>query len=511
MARTQYGTHTVAVTGSDDVTKQVSKNAWNAAHSQAGMFGHDASNKTIASGALTPVSTLNIVAGEGGLADNLDYITYGATPEVQQYDYVKLISDAQTITVRHNQGSVPANSGAIFTLGGVSKILSTTVEMVLQRIGTSFYEVVPFNAVITNAVQVVSNKVFDSTNTWGDSTDNTKAVAWTLSGATTGKTLTLISSHTDNRSVTFPNVTSTLAILGANTFTADQTMTATKKIILGNANSFIVESSANVLDINAGASQTNLLRLQDASIQIDPTNHVTTFGLNVIPLATFHALSSGTANSIFLFDKYNDTGDTQFRSRRAGGTVGTPTATATNINLLSFAAHGYDGSGFVEGGSFSFRTTQQWASGSGGTKFRVFVTPNSTATSVDSFEIQQNGDIAMIATAKFFYDGVSAAGNTYRVEQGADDLVDVVGGIQALELKKGATTTTEVNVVVGRIAAMATTVADGFLYIPTCAGTPTGTPTTFTGKAALIYDVTNKIIYLYNFTAAAWQKTAALT
>jgi hypothetical protein len=43
-----------------------------------------------------------------------------------------------------------------------------------------------------------------------DSSDNTKVFTWTLSGATTGKTLTLISAHSDNRSITLPNATDTL-------------------------------------------------------------------------------------------------------------------------------------------------------------------------------------------------------------------------------------------------------------------------------------------------------------
>lgn len=44
----------------------------------------------------------------------------------------------------------------------------------------------------------------------GDPTDNTKDIAFTLSGATTAKTLTLISAHTDDRSITFPDATDTL-------------------------------------------------------------------------------------------------------------------------------------------------------------------------------------------------------------------------------------------------------------------------------------------------------------
>jgi hypothetical protein len=51
-------------------------------------------------------------------------------------------------------------------------------------------------------------------------------------------------------------------------------------------------------------------------------------------------------------------------------------------------------------------------------------------------------------------------------------------------------------------AALATTATDGFVYIPTCAGPPTGTPTARTGCVAMIYDTTNNKFYIYN---GAWK------
>lgn len=53
------------------------------------------------------------------------------------------------------------------------------------------------------------------------------------------------------------------------------------------------------------------------------------------------------------------------------------------------------------------------------------------------------------------------------------------------------------NVVVGT-AAIATTATDGFLYIPTCAGTPTGTPTAKTGLAPMVYDSTGNKFWMYD-------------
>lgn len=45
---------------------------------------------------------------------------------------------------------------------------------------------------------------------------------------------------------------------------------------------------------------------------------------------------------------------------------------------------------------------------------------------------------------------------------------------------------------------LATTATDGFIYIPSCAGVPTGTPTTITGMLPLVVDSTNNRLYFYS-------------
>lgn len=52
-------------------------------------------------------------------------------------------------------------------------------------------------------------------------------------------------------------------------------------------------------------------------------------------------------------------------------------------------------------------------------------------------------------------------------------------------------------------AAIATTATNGFLYVPSCAGTPTGTPTAYTGRVPIVVDSTNNKLYFYS--GGAWR------
>lgn len=59
-------------------------------------------------------------------------------------------------------------------------------------------------------------------------------------------------------------------------------------------------------------------------------------------------------------------------------------------------------------------------------------------------------------------------------------------------------------------AALATNATVGFLMIPSCAGTPSGTPADIpTGQIPLVWDSTN--LKLYAYTGGAWKASAAFT
>jgi hypothetical protein len=168
MARQGWGRHTVVATGSNDGTKQVSVNAWNNDLNETGMLGFDIETKTLSSDALTPLSTANIVAGEGASADDFSYITYGAGPEVAEEDILFFYKGSQVITVTHNTGSAPSNSGNIQLLNGASKVLNTNLPLILQRKGNVFYEIIS-----SAGTTVTAGSTTTFTNKSIDLTDNT--------------------------------------------------------------------------------------------------------------------------------------------------------------------------------------------------------------------------------------------------------------------------------------------------------------------------------------------------
>lgn len=110
-----------------------------------------------------------------------------------------------------------------------------------------------------------------------------------------------------------------------------------------------------------------------------------------------------------------------------------------------------------------------------------------------SFDANTTGD--PIAYINFATDGATAnsRGGRIKFQTRANGSAGVV---ERMHIDKAG------NVCVGT-AALSTGAADGFLYVPTCAGTPTGTPTTKTGLAPVIIDTSNNRLYFYS--GGAWR------
>ena len=79
----------------------------------------------------------------------------------------------------------------------------------------------------------------------------------------------------------------------------------------------------------------------------------------------------------------------------------------------------------------------------------------------------------------------------------------------ALVMAEGAGTGSDGSVAFND-AALATSATVGFIMLPSCAGTPSGTPADIpTGQIPLVWDSTN--LKLYAYTGGAWKASAAFT
>lgn len=98
--------------------------------------------------------------------------------------------------------------------------------------------------------------------------------------------------------------------------------------------------------------------------------------------------------------------------------------------------------------------------------------------------------LASTSTQALINSGQNGTGTT-------KDIVFQVGGSNFCQITTGG------NFIAGAQSALATTATDGFLYVPTCAGTPTGTPSSVTGKSPIVIDTTNNRFYFYS--SGAWR------
>jgi hypothetical protein len=120
-----------------------------------------------------------------------------------------------------------------------------------------------------------------------------------------------------------------------------------------------------------------------------------------------------------------------------------------------------------------------------------------------------SGDIVNIN--KLIFGSTNANSGVQRIFVAGNTLY-LQGGTGGLQVKLASAATAMAfpaagGAVVGA-AALATTATDGFLYLPTCAGVPTGVPTAQTGTVPMVVDTTDGKLYVY--TGGSW-KSATLT
>jgi len=108
------------------------------------------------------------------------------------------------------------------------------------------------------------------------------------------------------------------------------------------------------------------------------------------------------------------------------------------------------------------------------------LTGGSRLTPTVQYGFAVNSNLVDATTNYGFYSNIPDAANRY----------NFFANGSAPNLFKGST-------IVGSTA-LATTATDGFLYVPSCAGTPTGTPTSYGSSLPIVIDSTNHKLYFYS-------------
>jgi hypothetical protein len=209
-------------------------------------------------------------------------------------------------------------------------------------------------------------------------------------------------------------------------------------------------ASGGVINWNNGTlaltEASGVLALNPGSLVV---NHTTTLAIG--PSTTPRLQILATDGNGFGSARYSNgaTGTSLFLSKSRGTTIGSNTVITSGdtFGLIRFC--GTDGTNFVDGAIIEGRS-------------------DGTPGSAD-----MPGMLLFSTTP----DGASAAVERMRISNAG-------------------------NVVINT-AAIATNATNGFLYVPSCAGTPTGTPTTFTGRVPIVVDTTNNKLYFYS--TGAWR------
>ena len=306
MARKGIYRHNVVITGTNDGTKQVSKDAWNDDQDKTGMFGvaPTTSTITISAGLLLVTDTWTVVAAETGVTDTLTNITVTNT---STEDIILLVADSgDTITVTNEAGG----SGQINTLSGGSTVLSENVPMIVIRRGTSFYEfggISTFSSLSdTNISSPTSGQIaiYDGVNSWDNKT---------LSGDAT---------LTSGGVITIGNNTINDAKIISHTTTK---ITTTNKSLLNS--SIVYTDQANVFGDFDQTFKDNRLRIE---------NPAETFEYQIIASAIIAdriaTLPSLTTNDTFVFTAFSQTLTNKTISLTNNTLTGTSAELATAIS-----------------------------------------------------------------------------------------------------------------------------------------------------------------------------------
>jgi hypothetical protein len=233
-----------------------------------------------------------------------------------------------------------------------------------------------------------------------------------------------------------------------------------------------------------------------------------------------------------------------FGGVRSRGTFASPTVVGSGDYLLALTGNGYNGTSYTTDNPVSvlLNTEGIWTETSTPTRIVFGTTAIDETIRRDRFYITSSGNLINY-TDKVTNGGINTSidlllTDAVSVEQGIGTGIifrtrdtesggRVGGGIDIWKestdnnntasamrffTREGGVSPTEKlritgagNIVLGSQTALATNATNGFTYLPTCAGAPTGSATSYTGKAPFVVDTTNNRLYIR--VGATWRYT----
>lgn len=172
-------------------------------------------NKTIdADGSGNSITNIENADIKAAAAIARSKLASGTADHVLINDGSGVASSEAALSATRGGTGVANSSGETITMVGDDTITLTTsanTSVTLPTSGTL--------STLAGTETLTNKTLLDSTTSIGDDGDATKAFKWSLGGATTAKTLTLTSSHTDDRTVTLQDRAGTVSLRDIPTFT----------------------------------------------------------------------------------------------------------------------------------------------------------------------------------------------------------------------------------------------------------------------------------------------------